>query len=130
MIMAVVAEANASSFRGALLREPGIHSYRPEYGFRVCAKRRILRCAIAHRGMTARVKSSTIPGFSFSLRRPNPIAVKSVGDPVRQLHQCHRTCLDIGGVEHREIAAVFAGAPDGREQPAVSFRRVPATLDE
>jgi cytochrome c len=30
-----------ASFRGALLREPGIHNHRREYGFRACAKWRI-----------------------------------------------------------------------------------------
>jgi hypothetical protein len=29
------------SFRGALLREPGIHNHDREYGFRACAKWRI-----------------------------------------------------------------------------------------
>jgi hypothetical protein len=29
------------SFRGALLREPGIHNHRREYGFRACANGRI-----------------------------------------------------------------------------------------
>jgi hypothetical protein len=32
--------------------EPGIYNHDREYGFRACAKRRILRCAIAHPGMT------------------------------------------------------------------------------
>ena len=32
---------NEPSFRGALLREPGIHNHDREYGFRACAKRRI-----------------------------------------------------------------------------------------
>ena len=36
------------------------------YGFRVCAKRRILRCAIAHRGMT---------NFEFDLRPLNAYSV-------------------------------------------------------
>jgi hypothetical protein len=31
-----------ASFRGALLREPGIHSHRGCYGFRVCASGRLL----------------------------------------------------------------------------------------
>jgi hypothetical protein len=37
---------------GRAKREPGIHNHDREYGFRACAKGRILRCAIAHRGMT------------------------------------------------------------------------------
>jgi hypothetical protein len=36
----------------ATWREPGIHNHGQEYGFRACAKWRILRCAIAHRRMT------------------------------------------------------------------------------
>jgi hypothetical protein len=41
-----------SSFRGASeASEPGIHNPCREHGFRACATR-ILRCAIAHRGMT------------------------------------------------------------------------------
>jgi hypothetical protein len=38
---------------GRATREPGIHNHGREYGFRACAKWRILRCAIAHRGMTS-----------------------------------------------------------------------------
>jgi hypothetical protein len=37
---------------GRAKREPGIHTPDRGYGFRACAKRRILRFAIAHRGMT------------------------------------------------------------------------------
>jgi hypothetical protein len=39
------------SFRGALLREPGIHDHRGEYGFRACASGRLRRLK-AHPGMT------------------------------------------------------------------------------
>jgi len=42
-----------ASFRGVSeASEPGMNNHDREYGFRACAKRRILRCAIAHRGMT------------------------------------------------------------------------------
>jgi hypothetical protein len=55
--------------------------------------------------------------------------MKPVGDAMPELHQRHRTCLDIGGVEHREIAAVSLRA---RPPPAASRRprRHPAAFDE
>jgi hypothetical protein len=34
-------EKSTTSFRGALLREPGIHNHRRGYGFRVCASGRL-----------------------------------------------------------------------------------------
>ena len=48
----------------------------------------------------------------FTSRRAHPIAVKAVGHPMPELHQRHRAGLDVGGVEDREIAAVFARPPD------------------
>ena len=84
------------------------------------------RCA--HRGMTK-------PGSAFAcgLVRPDPVAVKTVGHAMAEMHQRDRTRLDIAGVEHSQIAAVLSRAPDRREQPAVAFgwprrraRRTPA----
>src|SRR5207248_1398991 len=40
------------------------------------------------------------------LCRPHPIAVKTVGHAVAELHQRDGAGLDIGGVEHGEVAAV------------------------
>src|SRR5260370_21764633 len=40
--------------------KPGIHNHHREYGFRACAKRRILKCAIAHRGMTTENKNAPV----------------------------------------------------------------------
>ena len=46
--------------------EPGIHNHHREYGFRACAKRRILKCAIAHRGMTTENKNAPVSrGVSY-----------------------------------------------------------------
>jgi len=47
-----------------------------------------------------------------------------------ELHQRYRTGFDIGGVEHREIAAVFTRAPDHGQQPAVTFGGIIATRNE
>ena len=47
-----------------------------------------------------------------------------------ELHQRHRTGLDIGGVEHRKVAAILARAPDHRQQPAVAFGGILAAVDE
>ena len=46
-----MADKKMSSFRGALLREPGIHNHDREYGFRACAKK-------AHPGMTKYVREA------------------------------------------------------------------------
>ena len=59
-----------------------------------------------------------------SLRRAHPIAVKAVGHAVAELHQRDGAGFDVGGVEHREVAAVLPRAPDHREQPAVAFRGI------
>src|SRR5258708_9805704 len=37
----IAKEASQPSFRGALLREPGIHNHHREYGFRACASSRL-----------------------------------------------------------------------------------------
>src|SRR6266404_7890258 len=63
-------------------------------------------------------------------RRANPIAVKAVGNAMAELHQRYGTGFDIGGVEHREIAAVFARAPDHRQQPAVALGGLIVAGDE
>ena len=56
--------------------------------------------------------------------------MEPVRHPVRQLHPRHRAGGDIGGVEHGEIAAVVAAAPDHGEQPAAAFRGVAVAGDE
>ena len=56
--------------------------------------------------------------------------MKSIGDSMSELHQGDRAGLDIGGVEYREIAAVFAAAPDRGQQPAVALGGILAALDE
>src|SRR5688572_12342707 len=63
-------------------------------------------------------------------RGPYPIAMDAIGHTMSELHQRHRTAGHIGGVEHRKIAAVFAAAPDHRQQPAVSLAGVVAAGDE
>src|SRR5712692_5815956 len=65
-----------------------------------------------------------------ALRRAYPIAVKAVGNPMAQLHQRDRAGFDIGGIEHCEVAAVFAAAPDHRQQPAVALGGILAAGDE
>jgi hypothetical protein len=53
MVMTAVIPDAQLRIVGALLREPGIHNPRREYGFRACAKR-------AHPGMT-KVKREVLP---------------------------------------------------------------------
>src|SRR5450631_3541104 len=77
-----------------------------------------------------RVRGFASPRNDRGLRRPNPVAMKTVGHAMPELHQRHRTCLDIAGIEHRKIAAVFAPAPDRRQQPAIAFGGILAALDE
>src|SRR5713226_5735082 len=69
-------ESFPSSFRGASeASEPGIHNHDREYGFRACRlrsatadRRRILRCAIAHRGMTKdKTRKETKGGATMKL---------------------------------------------------------------
>src|SRR4051794_1069424 len=62
--------------------------------------------------------------------RSHPIAMKAVRNTSPQLHHRRGACLDIAGVEHRKIAAVFAGAPDHREQPAIAFGGAGPAFDE
>src|SRR5260370_8219176 len=62
--------------------------------------------------------------------RPNPIAMKTVRHAMAELHQRDRAGFDVVGVEHCEIAAVFPGAPDHRQQPAVALVSLAAARDE
>src|SRR6185437_1339806 len=62
--------------------------------------------------------------------RIDPVAVKTVGNAVAEPYQRHRTRIDVGGVEHRKIAAVFASAPYHRQQPAVALDGILAAGDK
>src|SRR5260370_36888813 len=62
--------------------------------------------------------------------RTDPIAMKSIGNPMPELHQGDGAGLHIGGVEYREIAAVFAAAPDRGQQPAVTLGGLVAAGDK
>src|SRR3954447_22240239 len=64
------------------------------------------------------------------LGRADPIAVKTVGHAMAELHQRDGAGLDISGVEHGEVAAVLPRAPDHRQQPAIAFRGILRPLDE
>src|SRR3954453_9611205 len=64
------------------------------------------------------------------LGRADPIAVKTVGHAMAELHQRDGAGLDISGIEHGEVAAVLPRAPDHRHQPAIAFRRIFRPLDE
>src|SRR5665647_983310 len=75
------------------------------------------------------VEYRTIPATAGS-ERADPIAVKAVGHPVSELHQSDRPGLDIAGSEDREIAAIFTGTPDRRQQPAVALGGILAVGDE
>jgi hypothetical protein len=52
--------------------EPGIPNPDREYGFGASAKRRILRCAIAHRGMTKHSPNARNPAKLAKSRRARP----------------------------------------------------------
>src|SRR6185437_5982841 len=56
-----------------------------------------------------------ISGFVAPSRRRNPVAVKAVGHPVPQLYERNGAGFDVGGIEDREVAAIFVGAPDHRQ---------------
>src|SRR5665647_1374876 len=71
----------------------------------------------------------TIPATAGS-ERADPIAVKAIRHPVSELHQRHRPGRDIAGSEDREIAAIFTGTPDRRQQPAVALGGILAAGDE
>src|SRR5260370_35831796 len=62
--------------------------------------------------------------------RTDPIAMKSIGDSMSELHQGDGAGLDVGGVEYREIAAVFAASPDRGQQPAVTLGGIVSAGDE
>ena len=47
--------------------------------------------------------------------------MKAIGYAVAQIHERHRTILDVGRVENGEVAAVLACAIDHGQQPAVAF---------
>src|SRR5882757_4588320 len=81
-------------------------------------------------GMTMRRHLRLASGNTAALLRADPIAVESIGHAMAEMHQRRRTCLDIGGVEDGEVAAVLAGAPHHREQPAVALGGVTAARDE
>src|SRR6202521_2873692 len=83
--------------------------------------RRLLREIPGSRSRTPRNDQS---------RRTNPVAVKAVGYAMAELHQRHRTCFDIAGVEDGEIAAVFARAPYRGQQPAVALGGLVVAGDE
>src|SRR6266568_8282708 len=87
----------------------------------------------------SRVVQLWIPGSSLrdapndgegESRCTHPIAMKSIGNPMPELHQGDGAGLDVGGVEYREIAAVFAAAPDRGQQPAVTLGGIAAAGDE
>src|SRR5512146_2119502 len=69
-------------------------------------------------------------GSRTTSRRPDPVAVKSVGHPVRKLHQRDRTRFDVGRVENRKVTAVFGRAPDHGQQPAIALGGIIAAGDE
>src|SRR5438105_12542071 len=69
-------------------------------------------------------------GCSPPSRRTHPVTVKAIGYPMAELHQRNRTSVDVDGVEHRQIAAVFAGTPDRGQKPAVAFGGIVAARDE
>src|SRR4051794_28875074 len=60
----------------------------------------------------------------------HPIAMKAVRNASLQLHERRGPRRDIAGVEHRKIAAVFARAPDHRQQPAIAFGGLTPAFDE
>ena len=48
------------------------------------------------------------------LRRADPVAVKTIGHAMAEMHQRDRAGFDIFRVEHRKVAAVLLRTPDGR----------------
>ena len=56
--------------------------------------------------------------------------MKAVGHAVAELHQCGGAGLDVGGIEHGEVAAVLPRAPHHGEQPAIAFGCIARSLDE
>jgi hypothetical protein len=64
------------------------------------------------------------------LIRADPVTVESVGDASLELNQRRRARLDIGRVEHREIAAVLPRPPDHRQQPTLAFGSIVAAFNK
>src|SRR6266446_7492846 len=79
---------------------------------------------------TSEVRAHARPGMTVHSRRTNPIAVKAVGNAMAELHQRYGSDFHVGGVEYREIAAVFTRAPDHGQEPAVALGCIIATRDE
>src|SRR5436190_3466012 len=78
-----------------------------------------------------------VPCFAWSRNdgegtsvRTDPVAMKSIGHAVAEMHQRGGTCFDVLRVEHRKVAAVLARAPHHREQPAVALSCILAALDK
>ena len=64
------------------------------------------------------------------LIRAHPVTVESIGHASLELNQRRRARLDIGRVEHREIAAVLPRTPDHRQQPTLAFFSIVAALNK
>ena len=56
--------------------------------------------------------------------------MEAIGHAVAKMHQRDGAGLDVGRVEDREVAAVFARAPDHRQQQAVALGSILAAFDE
>src|SRR3954453_5028315 len=52
---------------------------------------------------------------------PDPIAVEAVGHAMAEMDQRDRAAADVGGIEHRKVAAVGLVAPDHGQQPAAAL---------
>src|SRR3954463_8224970 len=63
----------------------------------------------AHR--YARATRCAASGAQVRLCKSHPVAMESVRHPAAELDEGCRTGLDVGGVEHREVAAVFPCPP-------------------
>src|SRR5579863_5791238 len=68
--------------------------------------------------------------ISLTLGGADPVAVKTIGHAVAEMHQRNGTGLDVGRVENGELADVLGRAPHRREQPAVALGGVLGSLDE
>src|SRR5581483_6346 len=96
----------------------------------------IAGCEIDRRKQDSRQEVATEPdkyvlhGELHPSSRTDPVAVKTIGHAMAEMHQRDGTGGYVGRVEDSKLADVLGRAPHGREQPAVAFRGVLGSLDE
>src|SRR3984957_18024581 len=88
---------------------------------------------VERKSVPSLMKTSVMVALSLDvsvLRCPDPVAVEAVGNPMSQLHQRDGAGLDIGRIEHRQVAAVFAPTVNDGQEPAAALAGSVSTRDK